>query len=64
MRNQIVVGLDDSPSGKAGLQWAAEQARSVGAVLRAVHALGRQYGFAAPDIADHRTDRTHTRGAP
>jgi hypothetical protein len=26
MRNQIVVGLDDSPSGKAGLQWAAEQA--------------------------------------
>jgi nucleotide-binding universal stress UspA family protein len=50
MRNQIVVGLDDSPSGKAGLQWAAEQARSVGAVLRAVHALGRQYGFAAPDI--------------
>ncbi|HEU4907877.1 MAG TPA: universal stress protein [Propionibacteriaceae bacterium] len=50
MRNQIVVGLDDSPSGKAGLQWAAEQASSVGAVLRAVHALGRQYGFAAPDI--------------
>ena len=50
MRNQIVVGLDDSPSGKAGLQWAAEQARSVGAVLQAVHALGRPYGFAAPDI--------------
>ena len=50
MKSQIVVGLDDSPSSKAGLQWAAEQARSVGAVLRAVHALGRPYGFAAPDI--------------
>jgi nucleotide-binding universal stress UspA family protein len=50
MRNKIVVGLDDSPSGKAGLQWAAEQAKSVGAVLRAVHALGRPHAFAAPDI--------------
>jgi nucleotide-binding universal stress UspA family protein len=50
MRSQIVVGLDDSPSSKAGLQWAAEQAKSTGAVLRAVHALGRPYGFAAPDI--------------
>jgi nucleotide-binding universal stress UspA family protein len=50
MRSQIVVGLDDSPSSKAGLQWAAEQAKSTGAVLRAVHALGRQYGFAGPDI--------------
>jgi nucleotide-binding universal stress UspA family protein len=50
MRSQIVVGLDDSPSSKAGLHWAAEQAKSTGAVLRAVHALGRPYGFAAPDI--------------
>jgi nucleotide-binding universal stress UspA family protein len=50
MRSQIVVGLDDSPSSKAGLQWAAEQAKSTGAVLRAVHALGKPYGFAAPDI--------------
>jgi nucleotide-binding universal stress UspA family protein len=50
MRNEIVVGLDDSPSSKAALQWAAEQAKSTGAALRAVHALGRQYGFAAPDI--------------
>jgi hypothetical protein len=50
MRSQIVVGLNDSPSSKAGLQWAAEQAKSTGAVLRAVHALGRPYGFAAPDI--------------
>jgi nucleotide-binding universal stress UspA family protein len=50
MRNQIVVGVDDSPSGKAGLQWAAEEAKIRGAVLRAVHALGRPYGFAAADI--------------
>jgi nucleotide-binding universal stress UspA family protein len=50
MRSQIVVGLDDSPSSKAGLQWAAEQAKSTGAVLRAVHALGRAYAYAAPDI--------------
>ncbi len=50
MRNQIVVGLDDSPSSEAGLQWAAQQAKSTGAVLRAVHALGRPYGFAAADI--------------
>ena len=45
MRNEIVVGLDDSPSGKAALDWAAEQARSVGAVLRAVHVLDWPYGL-------------------
>ncbi len=39
MRDEIVVGLDDSPSSKAALSWAAEQARNVGAVLRAVHVL-------------------------
>jgi hypothetical protein len=37
MKNEIVVGLDDSPSGKAVLDWAAEQAKTLGAVLRAVH---------------------------
>jgi nucleotide-binding universal stress UspA family protein len=45
MKNEIVVGLDDSPSGKAALDWAAEQAKSVGAVLRAVHALDWPYGL-------------------
>jgi nucleotide-binding universal stress UspA family protein len=45
MRNEIVVGLDDSPSGKSALNWAAEQARAVGAVLRAVHALDWPYGL-------------------
>jgi nucleotide-binding universal stress UspA family protein len=44
MRNEIVAGLDDSPSGKAALEWAAQQARSTGAVLRAVHALDWPYG--------------------
>jgi hypothetical protein len=28
MRNEIVVELDDSPSSKANLQWAAEQAKA------------------------------------
>lgn len=45
MRNEIVVGLDDSPSGKAALNWAAEQARSLGAGLRAVHVLDWPYGL-------------------
>jgi nucleotide-binding universal stress UspA family protein len=53
MRNETVVGLDDSPSSKAALDWAAEEARSVGAVLRAVHALDwpsglRFAGFPVP----------------
>jgi nucleotide-binding universal stress UspA family protein len=47
MRNEIVVGLDDSPSSKAALDWAAEQAKSIGAVLRAVHALDWPYGLSA-----------------
>ncbi|HEY6686649.1 MAG TPA: universal stress protein [Propionibacteriaceae bacterium] len=37
MRNEIVVGLDDSPSSKLALQWAAQHAKSTGAELRAVH---------------------------
>jgi nucleotide-binding universal stress UspA family protein len=45
MRNEIVVGLDDSPSSKTALSWAAEQATSVGAVLRAVHVLDWPYGL-------------------
>ena len=47
MKNEIVVGLDDSPSGKAALDWAAQQARSTGAVLRAVHALDWPYGLSS-----------------
>jgi nucleotide-binding universal stress UspA family protein len=37
MRNEVVVGLDDSPSSELALQWATQHAKSTGAVLRAVH---------------------------
>ena len=37
--NEIVVGVDLSPSGRAALAWAAEQARATGEALRAIHAL-------------------------
>jgi nucleotide-binding universal stress UspA family protein len=47
MRNEIVVGLDDSASSRAALTWAAEHARNVGAVLRAVHALDWPIGLTA-----------------
>jgi hypothetical protein len=50
MRNEIVVGLADSPSGKAALQWAAQQAKITGAALRAVHALGGPYGLGSAGI--------------
>ena len=35
----IVVGIDDSPSSHAALDWAAKAARSSGDRLRAVHVL-------------------------
>jgi nucleotide-binding universal stress UspA family protein len=47
MKGEIVVGLDDSPSSRAALDWAAAQARSVGAVLRAVHVLDWPYGLSS-----------------
>ncbi len=43
-RNEIVVGLDDSPSAKAALRWAAEQAIRRQDVLRAVHVFDWPYG--------------------
>ena len=51
MRNEIVVGLDDSPSSNAALRWAAEQAESVGAVLRAVHVLDWPYGLSSARVS-------------
>jgi nucleotide-binding universal stress UspA family protein len=42
--NEIVVGLDDSPSAKAALRWGAEQAIRRQAVLRAVHVFDWPYG--------------------
>ena len=35
--SEIVVGLDLSPSARAAIRWAAEQARATGQALRAVH---------------------------
>jgi nucleotide-binding universal stress UspA family protein len=37
--SEIVVGLDLSPSARAALDWAAEQARATGRTLRAVHVI-------------------------
>lgn len=39
----IVVGIDQSPSARAALQWAAAHARRTGAVLRAVHVHNRTH---------------------
>jgi len=50
MKGEIVVGLDDSPSSRAALDWAAAQARSVGAVLRAVHVLDWPYGLSSAGL--------------
>ena len=36
---EIVVGLDDSPSARAALNWAADYARAAGLQLRAVHVI-------------------------
>jgi nucleotide-binding universal stress UspA family protein len=38
-RNEVVVGLDDSPAGRAALWWAARYARFTFTDLRAVHVL-------------------------
>ena len=37
--NEVVVGFDLSPSSRAALEWAAQQARSTGWTLRALHVL-------------------------
>jgi len=44
MTDEIVVGLDDSPGGKAALRWAADYALLTGWRLRAVHALSWPFG--------------------
>jgi nucleotide-binding universal stress UspA family protein len=37
--SEIVVGLDLSPSARAAIRWAAEQARATGQTMRAVHVI-------------------------
>lgn len=46
-RNEIIVGLDDSPSSRAALQWAAQQALQAGTPLRAIHVLDLPYGMSS-----------------
>ena len=44
---RIVVGLDDTPTGRAALRWAASQARLTGAAVRAVHVIDWPIGIEA-----------------
>jgi nucleotide-binding universal stress UspA family protein len=43
----IVVGLDDTPTARAALRWAARQARLTGATVRAVHVIDWPIGIEA-----------------
>jgi len=44
---RIVVGLDDTPTARAALRWAARQARITGAAVRAVHVIDWPIGVEA-----------------
>jgi nucleotide-binding universal stress UspA family protein len=44
---RIVVGLDDTPTARAALRWAARQARMTGATVRAVHVIDWPIGVEA-----------------
>lgn len=44
---QIVVGIDDSPSSRAALRWAAEQAERAATTLRAVYVFDPPLGLEA-----------------
>jgi nucleotide-binding universal stress UspA family protein len=46
-RNEIIIGLDDSPSGLAALRWAAQHALQAGSRLRAIHVLDWPYSFSS-----------------
>jgi nucleotide-binding universal stress UspA family protein len=53
---EILVGVDDSPSARAAIRWAAEYARSTGAVLRAIHVVAwppAHEMYAYPVLATH-----------
>jgi nucleotide-binding universal stress UspA family protein len=62
---EIVVGLDLSPSARAALDWAAEQARATGQTLRAVHVISASstysmaLGGVAVPIAPSEMDAPH-----
>jgi nucleotide-binding universal stress UspA family protein len=44
---RIVVGLDDTPTARAALRWAARQARFTGATVHAVHVIDWPIGIEA-----------------
>ena len=44
---RILVGLDDTPTARAALRWAARQARLTGATVRAVHVIDWPIGIEA-----------------
>ena len=69
--SRIVVGLDDTPTARAALRWAAEQARLTGATVRAVHVIDwpigiEAYGSVELDEAGHlpeeKVSTTYRRG--
>ena len=52
---RIVVGLDDTPTARAALRWAARQARLTGAAVRAVHVIDWPIGieaFGSAEVAE------------
>lgn len=52
---RIVVGLDDTPTARAALEWAARQARLIEATVRAVHVIDWPIGieaFGSVEVAD------------
>lgn len=49
---QIVVGLNETPSGRAALHWAAHQASATGSQLRAVHVLEWPRGRSSFGLSD------------
>ena len=46
-RNEIIVGLDDSPSGEAALRSAAQYALTAGSQLRAINILDWPYNLSS-----------------
>ena len=51
MTQSIVVGLDESPSSRAALAWAARHATLTRSVVRAVHVLDWPYGLDQVEFA-------------
>src|SRR5262245_16097386 len=45
--HRIVVGLDDTPTARAALRWAARHARLTGATVRALHVIDWPIGIVA-----------------